>query len=657
MYKQIQRNTVSMRSATVGSSEARILSRRLPVPPLRQTLDKYVKSLVPFLREDEARGGPSFAAEMDRQVKLATEFEHGIGSTLQERLMALDRASPYNWLDDNFWMKTAYLQSRSSLLINSNWWCVYQPDPNVPIAPPPKSGQYTFWQVRRAAWLVHKMLQYRAALESKAQQSAHLKNIPFQTPFYRCRIPVESCDVLASLPSRGSSESRKIVLMLRDWFYTIDILDDTDTPTPVSKIESCIWAAIHDADHRQQQGEMAIPVGVLTAHDRNSWAKARQCLLSISRRNEETLDAIEKSIFVLSLDDYTQTLNYLDEPPSIKNLELDAHIRNASSGVAGRNRWCDKCVSIFVETTSRAGGMGEHSPCDGLVVGALMSDSLSEALDSEQFRPSGVAGEAAAETDSRTPGFRRLDWVVNDWIKKQCTEAEQHASRICEDSDASVLVFQDYGTKWVKDVGSLSPDAYAQMAMQLAWYKVHGCFTAAYETATTQMFARGRTEAIRSFSLESWLFVTAMTDPKSAGVTRLDRLRDAVRAHNTYTRDAIKGKGIDRHLLGLRLLMKDGEAAQLFQEPLFTRSETWKLSTSGLFHGERFLATGFGSPYWDGYGIQYVLNPEVMKFGIESKRSCPTTSTERYKEALAESLREMRVLCHGESRAGDSARL
>jgi carnitine O-acetyltransferase len=76
-----------MRSATIGNSEARIFSRRLPVPPLRQTLDKYVRSLVPFLREDEARGGPSFAAEMDRQVRLASEFEHGIGRTLQERLL------------------------------------------------------------------------------------------------------------------------------------------------------------------------------------------------------------------------------------------------------------------------------------------------------------------------------------------------------------------------------------------------------------------------------------------------------------------------------------------------------------------------------------------------------------------------------------------
>jgi len=75
--------------------------------------------------------------------------------------------------------------------------------------------------------------------------------------------------------------------------------------------------------------------------------------------------------------------------------------------------------------------------------------------------------------------------------------------------------------------------------------------------------------------------------------TRLRRLEDAARAHNALTRDAIRGKGIDRHLFGLRLLMREGEEAQLFQDPLFTRSETWKLSTSGLFRGEKFLGTGY----------------------------------------------------------------
>ena len=103
--------------------------------------------------------------------------------------------------------------------------------------------------------------------------SCVLPDIPLQMPFYRCRIPMNSCDVISTLPSRGSPESRNIILMFRDWCYAIDVLDDTDTPAPAIKIESYIWEAIHDANLRHQRGESAVPVGVLTAHDRNSWAK------------------------------------------------------------------------------------------------------------------------------------------------------------------------------------------------------------------------------------------------------------------------------------------------------------------------------------------------------------------------------------------------
>lgn len=61
----------------------------------------------------------------------------------------------------------------------------------------------------------------------------------------------------------------------------------------------------------------------------------------------------------------------------------------------------------------------------------------------------------------------------------------------------------------------LSPDAYIQMAMQLAWYKTRGEFTATYETVLTRMFKRGRTETLRTFSRESREWVLSMVDPKA----------------------------------------------------------------------------------------------------------------------------------------------
>jgi Choline/Carnitine o-acyltransferase len=59
----------------------------------------------------------------------------------------------------------------------------------------------------------------------------------------------------------------------------------------------------------------------------------------------------------------------------------------------------------------------------------------------------------------------------------------------------------------------LSPDAFIQMALQLAWNLDQGKPTAIYETASTRLYLHGRTEVIRSLSAESVRWVQAMNDP------------------------------------------------------------------------------------------------------------------------------------------------
>lgn len=105
-----------------------------------------------------------------------------------------------------------------------------------------------------------------------------------------------------------------------------------------------------------------------------------------------------------------------------------------------------------------------------------------------------------------------------------------------------------------------------------------------------------------------------------------------------------------------------GERAMLFEDELFKRSTTWKLSTSGLSAGLLFKGTGFGAAYEDGYGINCMYGsldfeittdylvvdlaaPEMIKFGIESKLSSPLTSTELLKQAIVEALTEIQDVC------------
>jgi len=93
----LRTGVVRTRSHSRTSSTTRPKTRgRLPVPNLRQTLDRYLASLEPFLREDESRGGMSYSSAFTLRQKWANEFESGIGKTLQERL--LGQWLPYDFL-------------------------------------------------------------------------------------------------------------------------------------------------------------------------------------------------------------------------------------------------------------------------------------------------------------------------------------------------------------------------------------------------------------------------------------------------------------------------------------------------------------------------------------------------------------------------------
>lgn len=80
------------RDASTGPSvdvKSRTALPRLPVPPLRSTLDKYLQSIKPLLLEDDLRGVSAFDLAYQQRVQWAKEFEVGIGATLQARLIGI----------------------------------------------------------------------------------------------------------------------------------------------------------------------------------------------------------------------------------------------------------------------------------------------------------------------------------------------------------------------------------------------------------------------------------------------------------------------------------------------------------------------------------------------------------------------------------------
>jgi carnitine O-acetyltransferase len=129
-----------------------------------------------------------------------------------------------------------------------------------------------------------------------------------------------------------------------------------------------------------------------------------------------------------------------------------------------------------------------------------------------------------------------------------------------------------------------------------------------YESAATRRFQQGRTETCRSVSEDSVAWCRSMADESLDSEARAALFRKAVAAHIEYITAASDGKGVDRHLFGLKRLLEPGqEVPALYQDPAYGYSSSWYLSTSQL-SSEYFNGYGWSQVIDDGFGIAYMIN-------------------------------------------------
>jgi carnitine O-acetyltransferase len=171
----------------------------------------------------------------------------------------------------------------------------------------------------------------------------------------------------------------------------------------------------------------------------------------------------------------------------------------------------------------------------------------------EFWRPPSLAkdkidhGSSAARADLASPV--KLNFVLNQDVLSAITVAEKDFDTLVAKHDVNVVAFQGLGKEHIKKY-KLSPDAFAQMVIQLAYYRLKGRSDPTYESAQTKQFLHGRTETCRTVSVDSVAWVKSMSDPSINAAKRVELLRKAVDSHVKYMNDAVAGKGVDRHLLG-----------------------------------------------------------------------------------------------------------
>lgn len=544
---------------------------KLPVPSLEETAARYLKSVHPLLSKND----------YEFTTKAVQEFikPGGAGHKLQARLIAR-REDPKvkNWLYE-WWNDTAYLSYRDPVVPYVSYFYSHKDD------------RQRRDPSKRAAALSTAVLEFKKQVDEGNLEPEYMRKSPismesYQWMFNACRIPKKPADEPIKYPC---NLHKHILVIRKNQFFKVDheldgkLLNTSELEYQFKKI--------------YEKAERAPAVGALTSENRDVWTEVRNMLLNVHPLNAEALKIIESASFVVCLDDSRPV-----------TLEERAHQYWHGDG---RNRWFDKPLQFIINDNGTSGFMGEHSMMDGTPTHRL-NDYINSVIFNNKLDFSNK------DVRSHIPEPSLVKFRLSKDIYTEIERAQKDFAQKIDQHDLSVQAYQAYGKNLIKRF-KFSPDAYVQMIIQLAYFKMFGKNRPTYESAATRRFQQGRTETCRSVSDESVAFCKAISSSNFNAEEVFKLFGEAIKAHVEYISAASDGKGVDRHLFGLKKLIAPGEDVPvIYKDPAYNYSCTWFISTSQL-SSEYFNGYGWSQVTDDGWGIAYMINENSIQFNVVSK--------------------------------------
>lgn len=544
---------------------------QLPVPTLEETTTRYLKSLRPLLTD----------AEFEKSKAAVADFvkSGGVGHKLQEKLVAKAKdPKTKNWIYE-WWNDAAYLSYRDPVVPYVSYFYSHRDD------------RRRRDPAKRAAAITAAALEFKKMVDAGSLEPEYMKKLPICMDSYKWMF---NCSRVAARPvdypvKYSADEHKYIVAIRKNQVYKI-YHEAAGQQLNASELEKQFRRVYEIA-------QQVTPVGALTSENRDIWSDARELLIKVSPRNKASLEAIEAASFVVCLDDASPV-----------TLEERAHQYWHGDGA---NRWYDKPIQFIVNDNGTSGFMGEHSMMDGTPTHRL-NDYVNDLIFNNKIDLS----DPAVRSDLPEPQLVSFD--VTPELQKEIDRAVVDFRTVIGQHQLNVQAYQGYGKGLIKKF-KCSPDAYVQMIIQLAYLKMYGKNRPTYESAATRRFQLGRTETCRTVSDDSVAWCNSMVDSSTPDSTRVELFHKAIKSHVEYISAASDGKGVDRHLFGLKKLLESGqEVPAIYKDPAFAYSCSWYISSSQL-SSEFFNGYGWSQVIDGGFGIAYMINENSINFNVVSK--------------------------------------
>lgn len=587
---------------------------RVPLPALADTLARFETWCAPLLTDEEL-------AET-QQVIAVFGKTGGAGEKLHQALVEYDQQPEvYSWLD-GFW-PARYLGRRIPVSINANFVLLFKDtDKN---------------QIERAAELVAAAVDYKLRLDTETLPAPVFRGQPLcavqnKYLFSTTRIPGkvhDSVKVPYSDEHPGPSNAKHILVFHKGQAFRLNVIHAAGHACTLDTIKKALEDLVQSAANTVATDSA---VGYLTTLARADWADVRAELMA-DVQNKHTIDEIEAALFCLCLDDVTA---------DSKHTATDALLQGD-----GGNRWFDKSVSLIVLKDGYAGINCEHCGLDGSTVVCFVDELHAE----ETLQRIALANQHAS---TETTAFSALEFSLTDSVKGHIRRAQQDFQALVDNTATHYFCFEDFGTAQIKCL-KISPDAFVQLAFQLAHYRSKGLIGATYESVATRHFERGRTEAMRVVTDETIQFVKTLQNANSSDDAKRAALRKAANAHSNRLRACQQGKAPEQHLWQL-LLIAEAQGDELgirqndlalFSSPGWLTMRNDYLSTSSA-PSDSITVFGFGATSEQCIGIAYLPRAE----GIYAYLSTPSSvagQMQEFTRHLNQVLRELANLLAGEN--------
>ncbi|MEO5876697.1 MAG: choline/carnitine O-acyltransferase [Streptosporangiaceae bacterium] len=564
----------------------------MPLPTLEDSCARFLAWCAPLLTEAEL-------AETEAAVA-AYLLPDGPGRRLHAELEAFD-ADPgvHSWLD-TFW-PARYLGRRDRIAINANFFFLFK-----------ESAES---QVERAAGLIAGAVDYKVKLDAELVPPVLQRGQPLSMEqnkylFSTTRIPGLVQDSVRTPYPEGPSQARHIVVFSRGTMFRLDVQTADGTPYGRADLVSGLRGILEHDPAKEPS------VGHFTTKARAEWAVTRQVLMDLDPRNEAAFEDVETALLCLCLEDLSPK-----DP-----LEACDQLLHGDSA----NRWFDKAVSFVVFADGTAGINVEHCGLDGTTILSFVDTVLNTVPDTVP----------EAHPSQGTPAVEPIEFVLDDALRADAQAAADAFAAYAHDTATATVSFEDFGGNRAKQLG-VSPDAFVQMAYQLAHKRSKGLTGATYESIATRQYRRGRTEAMRVVTPEVLAFVAAMDDPAADPAARTAAFRTAAGAHVRRAKECQAGAAPEQHLWELQLIHKrqgGTEPLPLYDTPGWIKMRDDYLSTSSA-PSVNIRYFGFGSTSTQCIGIAYVLLPD--RFNLYLSTPLPVadamhTFADRLREAVAE---------------------